>query len=96
MDINTLIELAHENAKAKGFWDNKRNTGELLMLVVTELSEAMEAHRHADEEGFAEELADAFIRLFDLCGGFKINIEAAIESKMIYNATRPQMHGKNC
>src|SRR5690606_17972671 len=31
--------------KAKGFWDNERNIGELLMLVVSELGEAIEAHR---------------------------------------------------
>lgn len=31
--------------KAKGFWDKPRNVGELLMLVTSELGEAMEAHR---------------------------------------------------
>lgn len=30
---------------AKGFWDKPRNIGELFMLVITELSEALEAHR---------------------------------------------------
>ena len=94
MDIETLIKLSHENAKAKGFWDEPRDVGAMLMLIVTELAEAMEAHRHGDEENFAEEIADTFIRLGDLCGGLNIDRVAAIENKMIYNATRPRLHGK--
>ena len=45
MNINELIQKAHANAKAKGFWDGERNTGELLMLIVSECGEALEAHR---------------------------------------------------
>lgn len=43
--INTLIKLAHEKAKNGGWWDAERNIGELLMLTVSELSEALEALR---------------------------------------------------
>lgn len=35
----------YQNNKEKGFWDSERNFGELLMLVVSELGEALEAHR---------------------------------------------------
>lgn len=45
MTINELIEKAHGQAKEKGFWDQERNTGELLMLIVSECGEALEAHR---------------------------------------------------
>lgn len=45
MTINELIKTAHEDAKAKGWWDEERNTGELLMLIVSECGEALEAHR---------------------------------------------------
>lgn len=45
MTINELIWVAHEDAKAKGWWDEPRNTEELLMLVVSECGEALEAHR---------------------------------------------------
>lgn len=44
----TLKHLAfeiHENAKEKGFWDKERNMGEILMLIVSEVSEALEADR---------------------------------------------------
>jgi NTP pyrophosphatase (non-canonical NTP hydrolase) len=45
MTINELIERAHAQANAKGFWDQERNIGELLMLIVSECGEALEAHR---------------------------------------------------
>ena len=47
-DFETLTDLAEEvytANKAKGFWDKERNTGEMLMLVTSELGEAMEALR---------------------------------------------------
>ena len=43
--INTLIKLAHEKAKNGGWWDAERNVPELLMLIVSELSEGLEALR---------------------------------------------------
>lgn len=45
MTISELIQAAHADAKAKGLWDEERNTGELLMLIVSECGEALEAHR---------------------------------------------------
>lgn len=66
------------------------------MLIVTELAEAMEAHRVQDQENFKEEIADSFIRLLDLCGGLGIDIEAEIEKKSSKNKTRPYKHGKIC
>ena len=43
--INTLAEDINKNAIAKGFWENP-NIAEKLMLIVSELSEAMEADRN--------------------------------------------------
>lgn len=45
-------------------------------------------------EGVAVELADAVIRIADLCGHMGIDLEAAIDLKMAYNETRPFKHGK--
>lgn len=81
--------------------NQNKNIGELLMLVVSELGEALEAHRSgkfADQtifdkilnnemmehthnrlfelkikDTFEDELADVFIRLFDLCGYLKLD-----------------------
>lgn len=46
--INELAKEIHENARNKGFWDYERNTGEMLMLIVSEVSEAMEADREGN------------------------------------------------
>ena len=43
--LNRSGQVIFQNNKEKGFWDNERNVGELLMLVTSELGEAMEAHR---------------------------------------------------
>jgi NTP pyrophosphatase (non-canonical NTP hydrolase) len=46
--LNELRDKIYNNAKDKGFWDEPRNVGESLMLVVTELAEALEVHRKGD------------------------------------------------
>lgn len=42
----TMVEI-HQNNVSKGFWEDKetKNVGEVLMLINTELCEALEAHR---------------------------------------------------
>lgn len=47
MEIKELQKEIHQNNVAKGFWEDKetKNVPELLMLCVSELSEALEAHR---------------------------------------------------
>lgn len=94
--LNELSALCHAVAVEKGFWEKERNIGEALMLIVTELAEAMEAHRIQDNENFKEEIADSFIRLLDLCGGLNIDIESEIEKKTNKNRNRPYKHGKIC
>ena len=96
MSLNQLAQYCHSIAVEKGFWDGKRNMGEALMLIVTELAEAMEAHRTQNDENFKEEIADTFIRLLDLCGGLNLNIEAEIAKKSEKNKNRPYKHGKIC
>jgi len=96
LTLQEWCERCHSIAKEKGFWDKERNIGEALMLVVTELAEAMEGYRHQDDANFREELADAFIRLFDLCGGLGIDIQAEIVKKSEKNKNRPYKHGKIC
>jgi NTP pyrophosphatase (non-canonical NTP hydrolase) len=104
-----------------------KNIPELLMLIVSELSEAMEAHRenkfsnlnayyrslNVDDinecdkndyiksqfkslikSTFEDELADAMIRIADLCGYMNIDLEKHIELKMAFNLTREYKHGK--
>jgi len=65
-----------------------------LMLIVGEVAEAQEGLRHDDMNNFREELADIAIRLFDLCGGLDIDLEAEITKKMAKNKLRPYKHNK--
>lgn len=95
-NLKAYCRLCHKLAKEKGFWDKKRNLGEMLMLIVTEIAEAMESYRNRNEENFKEEIADTFIRLFDLCGGLGIDVEKEILKKMQKNWKRPYKHGKVC
>jgi len=96
LSLKEWCDLCHGIAKEKGFWDKERNIGEALMLIVTELAEGMEAHRKQDQDNFREELADTFIRLFDLCGGLNVDIQAEIIKKCAKNKLRPYKHGKIC
>ena len=105
MLINQLIEESHETSKAKGWWEPpEREIGTLLMLAVSELSEALEEWRKGTDLqaiswngtkplGFPVELADCIIRIADLCGRHEIPIEEALIEKMSYNRTRPHRHG---
>ena len=110
--LNDLAFEVYQRNKEKGFWDKERNVGELLMLVTSELGEAMEAHRkgrvanlqdferkkmdfeEAIKDTFEDEISDAIIRLFDLAGGFGIDIEKHVAYKLAYNQTRERLHGK--
>jgi NTP pyrophosphatase (non-canonical NTP hydrolase) len=123
MTIKDFCEQAYNNAKEKGFYDNRgNNIGEKLMLIVSELGEAMEAHRKTkfagrrgyehtlagleDDESrkrafelaikdtFEDEVADAVIRIFDMCGYMGIDLEWHIKAKMEYNSKRERLHGK--
>ena len=55
--INQLAKEAHENAKSKGFFDDEKNIGEMLCLIHSEVSEALESDRkniyaYMDKENF--------------------------------------------
>ena len=94
MNLLDYTVECHKIASEKGFWDKSQNIAEKLMLCVTELAEACEADRNDNRDNFKEEIADTFIRLFDLCGYLGINIEKEINKKMKINKGRPRLHGK--
>jgi len=105
MGLNQLAAEIHQLAVEKGWWDDGegKTFPEILMLCVSELSEALEAYRdgapdfHITEggkpTGINVELADCMIRILDYCGSQEIDIEAVIRAKHEYNKTRPYRHG---
>lgn len=101
MSVAQLQKEIHHTAVEHGWWDRERPIGEVLMLAVTELAEAMEAYRDGNPssekiDGYTkveEELVDTIIRILDLAGGMKFDIEGALRAKMAYNETRPYRHG---
>lgn len=64
-----------------------------LALVISEISEALEAYRNSDLELFKEEMADAFIRILDITHGLEIDIGGTILAKLDKNRTRGFRHG---
>lgn len=92
----------HANAVEKGFWEGERNDGELIALMHSELSEALEALRHDNPpddkipefSGEEAELADTIIRIMDYAEAKGLRIPEAILAKMEYNAGRGHKHGK--
>lgn len=100
MNLNDYARQVHEANKL--WWQDletgqpiKRNKGELLALIHSEISEALEGERKdlmddkLPHRKMAEvELADAVIRIMDYCGGFGYDLQGAFQDKMAYNATR--------
>lgn len=100
--MKTLNEYAAEVHTANRKWwytpegaRLKRNKGELLMLVVTEIAEAMEGERKSlmddklPHRRMAEvEIIDAIVRLLDYAGAFGYDLDGAYAEKMAFNAQR--------
>lgn len=112
--LTQLADHVHANNVKAGWWTDletgedlhgKRNIGEMLMLCVTELSEAMEGHRKGLPDDklphrpmFRVELVDTIIRLLDILGSEENDTHPAgdiFNEKLTYNANRADHKPEN-
>lgn len=114
--INEIADYCNAQAIKGGWWHDvktgkplERNKGEMLMLMVSEIAEAMEGVRKdkmddhlPHHKAEAVELADACIRIFDYCANYSLDLGGCIAEKIEYNRTRrdhlpeerAKLHGK--
>lgn len=100
-NVNELRDLCFRESYKNGWHTDEngqilnKNKGEMISLMHSEISEALEGERkglmdsHLPLRPMAEvELADAIIRIMDYCGKWEYDIGGAIEEKLEYNKTR--------
>lgn len=100
--LRAAIRLAHKTATDAGWYADpatgqpvKRNFGEVVSLMHSELSEALEADRKdlmddklPHRDGREVEFADCGIRIFDTCEAQGLDFAGAFIEKNRYNQRR--------
>lgn len=111
MALNAMCDDIHQRNVDAGWWTDmrtgesllgkdehgrdRRNVPEMLALIHSEVSEAMEGYRKNLNDDklphrsmFEVELADVLIRLFDLAGAHNMDLGGAVAEKLAYNQNR--------
>ena len=100
--LRSALTLAHETATDAGWYTDPktgqpidRNFGEVVALMHSELSEALEADRKGlmddklpHRDGREVELADCIIRILDTAAALGLDVPGAIIEKNRFNRTR--------
>ena len=110
--VEMLVDVCHGASRRAGWWNDLETNepiinrphvvGEKMMLIVSEVSEAMEGHRKnlmddklPHRRMVEVELADAMIRIADLAGAMGLDLGPAIVEKLAYNAKREDHKPEN-
>ena len=105
--VNSMTTMIHDLNDP--WWRNpktgrriKRNDGEMIALMHSELSEALEHVRKGTmddklpaRKGEEVEMADTVIRVMDYCAGRGLDLGGAIVEKLIFNYTRADHKPEN-
>ena len=110
--IRFLMKDAHTTAVEKGWWNESkpRSFGDMIALMHSELSEAVEEYRnneyalyHSENTrkthdgkpvGITSEFADVLIRIFDYCQRENLPLAEVLIDKMVYNTKRAYRHAE--
>lgn len=102
MGLQAVQELASTTARDAGWYTDpatgepiKRNVGEVIALMHSELSEALEAYRRdlMDDKlphrpGIEVEFADCIIRIMDTAAALGLDVAGAVIEKNRFNKER--------
>ena len=108
-DLRDIQKAVWRTAEEHGWHKDDDNIPVKLVMIHSEVSEALEEYRNAEEgadlaavyyaagskkpEGFGIELADIVIRVLDLAEMLGMDLTDLILTKMKYNKSRPYRHG---
>ena len=101
-NVNELVRLCHGLAVDAGWHEKPREIGTDLMLIVSEVSEAMEGARKdlmddhlPQRKMFEVEIADVIIRACDTAGKYNLDLGSALVEKLQYNVNRKDHKKEN-
>lgn len=107
--INYIVANCHGRSVDAGWYRSpetglplQRNIPEMLCLIHSEISEALEGYRKGlmddklpHRKMIEVELADALIRIADLAGYLNLDLGGAYVEKLLYNETRSDHKPEN-